>query len=48
MVLAGNCLLNFCVMFIKAGISYLSLDFSEAKCGWIYCREWLRWVITVN
>ena len=41
-------MLNFCVIFTKAGISRLSLDFSEAKYGRIYDREWLMCVITVN
>ena len=37
-------MLNFCVIFTKAEIYELSLDFSEAKYG----REWLMCVITVN
>ena len=41
-------MLNFCVIFTNDGISGLSLDFSEAKYGWIYDREWLICVITVN
>ena len=41
-------MLNFCMIFIKAGIYGLSLDFSEAKYGWIYGRKWLMCVITVN
>ena len=41
-------MLNFCVIFIKAEISRLSLDFSEAKYDRIYGREWLMRVITVN
>ena len=48
MAWAGNCLLNFCVIFIKVGIYGLSLDFSKAKYGRIYGREWLRFFITVN
>ena len=39
---------EFCVIFIKAGISGKSLDFFEAKYGRIYGREWLMCVITVN
>ena len=41
-------MLNFCVIFTKSGISGLSLDFSEAKSGWIYGWEWLMCVITIN
>ena len=41
-------MLNFCVIFTNAGISGLSLDFSEAKYGQIYVQEWLMCVITVN
>ena len=41
-------MLNFCVIFIKAGIFRLNLDFFEAKYGWIYGQEWLMCVITVN
>ena len=37
-------MLNFCVIFTKAGISGLSLDFSEVKYGQIYGREWLMCV----
>ena len=39
---------EFHVIFTKAGISGLSLDFFEAKYGQIYDREWLMCVITVN
>ena len=41
-------MLNFCVIFTKAGVSGLSLDFFEAKFGRIYGREWLMYVITIN
>ena len=41
-------MLNFCVIFTKAGISGLSLDFFEAKSGRNYGQEWLMCVITVN
>ena len=39
---------EFCVKITKVGISILSLDFSKAKSGRIYGREWLMYVITVN
>ena len=39
---------EFCVIFTNARIFGLSLDFSEAKYGLIYGREWLMCVITVN
>ena len=48
MARAGNCVLNFCVIFTNAGIFGLSLYFSEAKYGKIYGREWLMRVIIVN
>ena len=41
-------MLNFSVTFTNAGISGLSLDFSKAKYGRNYGREWLMCVITVN
>ena len=41
-------MLNFCVIFTKARISRLSLDFFKAKSGLNYGREWLMCVITVN
>ena len=41
-------MLNFCVIFAKSGLSGLSLDFSKAKYGRIYGREWLMYFITVN
>ena len=40
-------MLNFCVIFTKARISGVSLDFSEAKYCRIYGQEWLMYVITV-
>ena len=39
---------EFCVKFTKVGISGKSLDFSKAKSGRIYGREWLMCVIVVN
>ena len=41
-------MLNFYVIFAKAGIYGLSLDFFEAKYNRIHGREWLMCVITVN
>ena len=41
-------MLNFCVIFTNVGISVLSLDFSEAKYGRIYGREWIMCAITIN
>ena len=40
--------MNFCVIFTKARISGLSLDFSEVKVRRIYGWEWLMCFITVN
>ena len=45
MAKAENCVLNFCVIFTKARISGLSLDFSSGR---IYGHEWLMCVITIN
>ena len=39
MAKAGNCVLNFCVIFTKSIIYGLSLDFFEAKYGRIYGHE---------
>ena len=41
-------MLNFFVIFTKARIFGLSLDFLKAKYGRIYGWEWLMCVITVN
>ena len=35
---------EFLVTFTKVGISGRSLDFSDAKYGWTYGREWLIYV----
>ena len=46
--LSRKLIVEFLCNIYKAGISGLSLDFSEAKYGRIYGWEWLRCVITVN